>query len=58
MTNATKSAAKSNAPREGSRKRKVYDTFKNKGKEEALKVGASLKLKASTLRTWMQTCSR
>ena len=54
----TKTAAKPNASREGSRKRKVFDAFKNKGREEAIKYGGSLKLKPSTLATWTRAWSR
>jgi len=44
--------------RDGSRKAKVHQVFDSKGRDAALKLAKSLKLKDSTARTWTASWGR
>lgn len=57
-TKAKKSSKKALSFREGSRKAKVYSTFRSRGEAAALKVGKQAKLKDSTLKTWVGSWKR
>lgn len=50
--------AKYPAPRPGSRKRKIWDCFREKGRSEAFALAKRLRIKATSMSVWASTWAR